>query len=155
MNVWVCSRLRWQARKIPDTKGSSPGLFFCFDRLVKAVVKALPYRNTKVSLLVVSGCCHVAASAVIQVCCEPRTKRITPFFRVWKEHRGELGFKREIRNHTARRGALKAAPASWLAVVRKHTGLCGQPNRTFLAIYPRLSKEHPRLLTAFTGGEKS
>lgn len=33
-----------------------------------------------------------------------------------------------------------------------NTGFCGQPNRTFLAIYPRLSKEHPRHLTAFTGG---
>lgn len=73
---------------------------------------------------------------------------------VWKEHRGELGFKRETRNHTARRGALKPAPASWLVVVRKHTDLCGQPNRTFLAIYPRLSKARPRHLTAFTG-EKS
>lgn len=54
----------------------------CFSALTaEAVVKALPYRIIKVSLLVVSGCCHVAASVVIQVCCEPRTKRITPFFR--------------------------------------------------------------------------
>lgn len=60
---------------LPTQRVPLPVCFFAL-----TAVKSPPYRNTKVSLLVVSGCCHVAAPVVIQVCCEPKTKRITPFF---------------------------------------------------------------------------
>lgn len=65
----------------PGLRAPLPACFYAFT--AEAAVEVLPYRNTKVSLLVVSGCCHVATPAVIQVCCEPRTKRRTPFF--WVE----------------------------------------------------------------------
>lgn len=88
---------------------------------VKAAVEALPYPNTKVSLLVVSGCCHVAASAVIQVCSEPRTKRITPFFSPNKlkgkknefERNTEenLDFKGKIGSHGGTTGCSQTDPS--------------------------------------------
>lgn len=42
MNVWACSRLRWQAHNIPDTKRFSPGLFFCSNRWSGGKSAALP-----------------------------------------------------------------------------------------------------------------
>lgn len=121
-------------------------------------VNSPPYRDPKVSLLVVSGCCHVAAPVVIQVYCEPRTKRRTPFFprntrkklkgrrSRWKgtQRRTSIS-KGKSEKHTARRGALKPAPASPPAVTREHSGLCVPPNGAFLAIYPRLPRIIPHI----------
>lgn len=51
----------------------------CFPALpAEETVEALPYRM-KVTLVFVSGCCHVATPLVIQVCYEPTTTRRTPF----------------------------------------------------------------------------
>ena len=62
MNVWACSRLRWQAHNIPDSKGSYPGLFYCFDRWSGGESAALPeYKSTaarRVGLLSRSCVCR-------------------------------------------------------------------------------------------------
>lgn len=93
------------------------------------------------TLLVVSGCCHVAAPVVIQVCYEPTKRRRKTFFKASKKEGITCLFLcGKGKSKTTRRGVLKAAPASWLAVSQRDTALCAQrePSGTFIAICPKV-----------------
>lgn len=83
--MFACApRLRYQPHDVAGTAASHPGCVVLSP--VEATVDALPYRLRE-TLLVVSGCCHVAAPVVIQVCYEPTKRRRKTFFKASKKRR--------------------------------------------------------------------
>lgn len=100
--MFACApRLRSQPHDAAGTAASHPGCVVVLSP-AEAKVDALPYR-LRGTLLVVSGCCHVAAPVVIQVCYEPTKRRRKTFFKASKKRGDNLSFfmwEREIQDHT-------------------------------------------------------
>lgn len=138
--MFACApRLRSPPHDAAGTAASHPGCVVVLSP-AEAKVDALPYR-LRGTLLVVSGCCHVAAPVVIQVCYEPTKRRRKTFFKASKKEGTTCLFLcGKGKSKTTRRGVLKAAPASWLAVSQRDTALCAQrePSGTFIAICPKV-----------------
>lgn len=76
-----------------------------------------------------SGCCHVAAPVVIQVCCEPTRRRSTTFFNLSFLKRGNLSFlnlnkKGKSREHTIGAPSKRIQHPGWSSL--RKTRVCAR-----------------------------